>query len=424
MKSILFIVTESRSANGICTHTVMKEFVRNGYAVYCITNHEYGGKREYEKDGVLYYAVKPRLCYQITSVLENHKDLSKGKKVFLQKLHILLSKSKLILTHPMWPLISPLYADRIYRKAKRICKNADIDVIIPVYTQIDTLIAAKRVKGKNHGIRYIPYFLDSLSGGYGPKVFSQAWTIKRGIYWERKLLPAADSIIMMRSSREHYEKYCLAEEYYPKIHFLDIPLFCPQIQSGRCMPNCGDKDTVEMLFVGTIPEHIRPPQYFMDLFSKLKGENFRFTIIGSSTCEEYFQDVARKDPRIKRIPFVEHEVALNAMASADILINLGNNNVHMTPSKIFEYMSFGKPIISTAPISNEPSIRYLEQYPNSCVVDYSLPIEQNVEKVTAFIRNSRDKVVLPEEIAERFYLNTPKAFFDFIEKREKTYDNC
>lgn len=418
MKAMLFLVTESRSANGICTHAVMKEFVQNGHSVYCITNHEYGGKREYEKDGVSYYTVKPRVCYQITSMLENHKDISERKKAFLQRLHFLLSKSKLILTCPLWPLISPLYAERIYSKAKRICAEKDIDAIIPVYTQIDTLIAAKKIKERNYNISFIPYFLDSLSGGYGPKVFSQDWTIKRGIRWERKLLPIADSIIMMQSSREHYKKCCSAEKYYPKICFLDLPLFCPQVQHGECTPNFRVKDTVELLFVGTIPAHIRPPQYFMDLFSELKDENLRLTIIGSSTCDEYLQDEARKDPRIKLIPFVSHEDALNAMASADILINLGNNNVHMTPSKIFEYMSFGKPIISTAPIPDEPSIHYLEKYPNSCIVDYSLPLEQNVEKVTAFIRNSRDKVVLAEDIAEQFYLNTPKAFYDLVANRE------
>ena len=38
--NILFLVTESTSANGICCKAIMNEFVKNGDSVYCVTNKE------------------------------------------------------------------------------------------------------------------------------------------------------------------------------------------------------------------------------------------------------------------------------------------------------------------------------------------------------------------------------------------------
>ncbi len=414
MSNILFIVTESRSANGVCTDAVMQECLRNKHQVFCLTNREYGGEKQYEKNGVTYNTVKPRLHYRIASFISHNNKMGKTSLVFLKGFNSLLSKLKLLITCPLWPWISPAYSERIYREASKICRNHQIDTVIPIYTQIDTLIAAKKIKQKNPEILYIPYFLDSLSGGFGPKFFSPDWTVKKGLFWERKLLPLADRIVMMKSSREHYEKYSKNESYFERIHFLDLPLFQPKKinETNRNAPL--QKAQLNLLFIGTIPESIRPPQYFMELFSLLSDPNLHFTIVGSSTCESYLQKRAGADPRITLSPFVDHDTALNMMESADVLVNFGNTNSHMTPSKIFEYMSFGKPILSTAPIPNEPSIPYLEQYPFHCIIDYSIPLAENAEKVSAFLQETKFATCDPEEVLNRFYLNTPTAFYQCI----------
>ena len=61
--NILFIVTESKSANGICCRAVMERLVSEGHNIYCITNSEY---TDFPKtDGVFYKTVKPRLTYRL-----------------------------------------------------------------------------------------------------------------------------------------------------------------------------------------------------------------------------------------------------------------------------------------------------------------------------------------------------------------------
>ena len=399
--NILLLVTELNSANGICTQSVMREMVSRGHTVYCLTNHEKHGDMD---KAIQYFYVKPRLVYRLLNGSNNRK--------IAKTLGFLLNKVKLVISYPTWPLISPLYAQRIYCAAKVICQENHIDMLIPIYTQIDTLIAAKRIKTEMPYIRYIPYFLDSLSGGYGPKCFSKEWVIRRGIKWEERLLPSADKIVMMESSRPHYEKYCSEKSYFSKIIFSDLPLI---LQPKEFIVPKQVSDIIELLYIGSIPVHIRNPEPFLKVFHRTKNERYRLSIVGTSTCDEMLSEYAKSDSRIVIVDSVSHDEAMKRVENATILVNLGNNIKEMTPSKIFEYMSYGKPIISTMPISDEPSASYLRNYPIAYLLEYKdIDYEAEAVKMEEWINKSIGKRIDFSTVKTMYSKNTPTHFCDAV----------
>ena len=399
--NVVFIVTELNSANGICAQSVMREMVSRGHTVYCLTNCEKHGGLD---KAIRYRFVRPRLVYRLLNATNNRK--------IVKTIGFLLNKVKLAVSYPIWPLISPLYAHRIYRAAKAICREVRIDMVIPIYTQIDTLIAAYRIKRKIPDIRYIPYFLDSLSGGYGPKCFSKKWVIRRGIKWEERLLPSADKIVMMESSRSHYEKYCAEKSYFQKIIFLDLPLIS---QPKTSIASKSASDIIELLYVGSIPAHIRNPEPFLKVFHLTKNERYRLSIVGKSTCGEVLSKYAACDPRIVLFDPISHDEAMKRVANAAVLVNLGNNIKEMTPSKIFEYMSYGKPIVSTMPISDEPSAPYLRHYPLSYLMEYKgIDYEAEVVKLEKWIDGNVGRRIDFSLIETMFSKNTPEHFCDAV----------
>lgn len=417
MKNVLFIVTEINSANGICSKAVMNELSSAGYNVFCIINKEKELPSDnYTENNIQYYTVKPRLVYRLENKLN---AMEKGiKKKSLACFTFVINKIKLFFSIPFWPLISPLYTYRIYKKARLVCKNEDIDIIVPVYTKMDALIAAKRIKKENPKIKYFPYFLDSLSGGYGPRMFSKEWIVKRGLKWEKRLLKTADKIILMKSSEEHHKKYSANQEYYKKMVFLDLPLFITDKREEQTKSS--NSDIKELLFIGTIPVQVRSPQKFFEVFRLISGDDYHLTIVGTNNCPELIEDAVKKDNRISIHPFVSHEKAKELMASADFLVNFGNNDISMTPSKIFEYMSTGKPIISTAPIENEPSCAYLSKYPMACVLkEYAGNEVDLAEQLQAFLACEENTQVSITDFSQDFYLNTPKAFLEVINSIDK-----
>ena len=399
--NILLIVTELNSANGICTQSVMREMISRGHTVFCLTNREKHGDLGSE---IRYSYVKPRLVYRLLNG-SNNKKIVKTIGWFLNKI-------KLAIAYPTWPLISPLYSQRIYRSAKKICKHNRIDMIIPIYTQIDTLIAANRIKKEMPGIYYVPYFLDSFSGGYGTKCFSKEWTIRRGIKWEEKLLPLADKIVMMESSRSHYERYCSEKSYFHKIVFSDLPLIS---KPNEIVAQNKDSGIIELLYIGSIPVHIRDPKPFLEVFRQTKNERYRLSIIGTSTCDDMLSEYANSDSRIIICGPISHDEAMKRVANADILVNFGNNIKEMTPSKIFEYMSYGKPIISTMPISEEPSASYLRKYPGSCLLEYeNIDYELEAAKLEEWIDKSIGKKMDFSVVEALFSKNKPTHFCDAV----------
>lgn len=408
----LFIVTESLSANGICTQAVMERLAAE-HEVYCITNREWGMPERFERNGITYLTVKPRWVYAIGSMLAR-RELRPGPKKLWQKLQFVMDRAKLVLCLGCWPLLSPAYARRIEKTARRLCREADIGCIVPIYTQIDTLIAASRIKKDHPELFYIPYFLDSLSGGYGLRLFTPEQTRQKGLRWERRLLPCADRIIAMESSREHHERYSTGEPYYDRIAYFDLPLLrCDPPAAGAALMDAGK---CNLVYVGTLPGGIRSPEYLLKVFGRMEGAQYQFWFVGTSDCA-ILNEAAARDSRIHVVGRCAHEVALQYEAQADVLVNIGNSNPNMTPSKIFEYMSFGKPILSTMAVAGEPSRRYLEKYPLALVLDETeQDISRTAGEVTDFLAHSAGQRTDLTRIRETFYQNTPDALASFLEE--------
>lgn len=412
VKNVLFIVTEIKSANGICSKAVMDCLVKKGYKVHCVTNREYDFPKEgFCENGIEYTCVRPRLIYRAESYIERMPE-GISKKLFCIAVK-LLNKAKLIATIPTWPFISASYTRRIYKSSLAICKKEKIDTVISVYTKIDALIAAHKIKEKNPDIQYIPYFLDSLSGGYGPRYFSKEWIIKRGLKWEGKLLDTADKIVAMKSSEEHHQRYSTDKPYFKNFVFLDLPLFIPApVQEEN---NSEKSEKIKIFYVGTIPVQVRNPEGFLKAFSNIKGDKYCLTFVGSNNCKGLIDKAQARDSRFVTCPSVSHDEAKRLINSADVLLNIGNNDASMTPSKIFEYMSTGKPIISTAPMANEPSVQYLEKYPLAHIFkEFSEDDDALCQNLKEFLEQCAGKKLDVSLLKDVFYLNTPQAFIDNI----------
>ncbi len=365
-----------------------------------ISNILFDGKTSTISKSQSVIGVKPRLIQRLQN-WTNHNHLMKE---FFRKIFFLINKTFLFLTLPIWPLVSPLYSYRLYKKAFNICRKEKIDIIVPVYSQIDTLITAHFIKRKIQSIKYIPYFLDSLSGGYGPRIFSKEWTIQRGLRWERRLLKNADKSIAMESSRKHHEFYSGAESYYNRFVFLDLPLF--NLKPTQC-----DKanDCVTIAYVGTLPKGIRSPQFIVDVLSIIKSNRYKFVFVGEKdNC--ILNAAASRDKRFWVLGQVSHDEAKEWICRSDVLINIGNTNRNMTPCKIFEYMSTGKKILSTYPIDDEPSIFYLKKYSNALLLDERRNDYANLaDEVVCFI-DKKAKCLDSNTVKNLFYKNTPQAF--------------
>lgn len=413
-KKILFLAGmyyPRYSANGLCAKNVVDECVKQGYDVTCIVNDYYGVEGVSVIDGAKIYRIRPRFYDRITFWCErsNNKVISK----IVGSMASIGNKIKNVIVAPFWPFNTPLYTSRFYQKAVRLYEKEFFDAVVCVYTPASSVMAGYRLKETYPNVTYIPYFLDALSAGYGPKTFSKKRTVKVGLKRENKIFKQADKIVVMKSTYKHHSNHNV--RFKKKMVFLDVPMLntVEQYQAQK------QDDKIKLLYVGSLDARIRNPETLIKALNVLDNEKVSIEFVGNVTCKEMFAPLKEKyGDRLIFTGYIQHDELTEKIAEADVFVNVGNLVSTMVPSKIFEYMSYGKPIISTFDIENEPSAEYLCNYPLSILLDGKSSPEENAAKLRKFMVSSVGKTVNLESLYEVFYHNTPEAFVEEVLKDE------
>lgn len=402
MKSILFIMLEIESASGRCVINDAIELANNNWRVDILS---YDTKNDLiEDDNIHFYGISPKLFWGLSKNASNN---------IFRKLFGFLYKIQVAIHLFVWPVNSPIFTLKLQKKIQKMINANAYDVIVPVYTQIDPLLAMYKIKKKRPDIKCIAYYLDSLSAGPTHRLMSEGRKIIKGIKWENMFGQTMDSVIYMESSHKHHEKYSKHLDYYKKCVYLDIPSFVMKEMDNSS--NRERLDKLVMTYVGSMPLRIRNPEYAFYILSKISSPKFFIQFVGPEESE--MEKVNTYGLDVKWIGKVSHESAEMFMRDSDVLINIGNNVAGMVPSKLFEYIATNKPILSFAPSSTEPSIPYLEMYDLACNIINSDDERENVMKASSFLKNLPDKRYSKEELESIYYKNTPKAFSDYIESK-------
>ena len=113
--------------------------------------------------------------------------------------------------------------------------------------------------------------------------------------------------------------------------------------------------------------------------------------------------------------YVDQDELHQIMNNVDGFLNIGSYNPGMVPSKIFEYMSYGKPVISTYVDESDASKEYLEKYPLGICLNKDLPNENNVELLQTFAGEKIGLSIPFSEVKHLFTENTPSSYLSIIE---------
>ncbi|MCL2546601.1 MAG: glycosyltransferase [Oscillospiraceae bacterium] len=410
MKNILFLTGRylpRPSPNGICVQNVIEAMSPDEYDVTCIC---YDDKQSADTKHVDVHKISRGL---IQTLIYRTEGRQTGCCKLLRKILLILKKIKDVPFLLTWPWSDPIFTRKAYRKALRLHKVKKFDVIVAVHLPFSALIVGHKMKKKYPEIKYVPYLLDTLSGGmpFNTKLVPKKWMFKKKLKWECKLFANADTVVAMESSRKHHEQYNSENHFYDKITFLGIPL----LKKSEVETACDVIGKTNMMFCGTAHYPMRNVPYFMSVLNVIKNDDIAFTLIGDCNCTQLFGNMKKDSVKVKHLPRVSHAEMERFYQRADILVNLGNKEAAVIPSKIFEYMSYGKPIISTYAIDNDACIPYLEKYPLSLLLDErETDLEEQAKRLESFIISTNDKHVDFEEIQSAFKHNRPETFVEEI----------
>ncbi len=379
---VLFIIPDLDSGSGTCIKTVSNEMLSKGHDCHILTRY----KVEIENQGE-----------KVTGYFKSQRNNNRW-----------VLSLKRILLYPIWPFFSFREFKNLIEETNKIVKKEKIDVVVSVYNPIESLFVGYIIKKKFPYVLFVAYFLDALLAGQRPRFMPEWIRRRKALRIENRLLSNADSVIMMKAVEPIYIQEKTNIRFFNKITFLDLPLYKPKNVPNNIVRHHFPDNQLVCFFAGALPRNIREPHYILNLFSKFN--NIHFYIAGRGDFSELLNEYKTNHKNIHIIGQIKQNIITEMYHEADVLVNIGNRLNNMVPSKIFEYMSLGKPIINTVKIDNDPSIPYLSEYGNAMIVDERIDCNQYILQVQEFVKKAQQ--VNPQK--NIFKLNQPSSFVDHI----------
>ena len=236
--------------------------------------------------------------------------------------------------------------------------------------------------------------------------------------------PFLDNITFSNITRKKREKWAkkisedafllISPNYVSELKTLQkdnlIHLELPLVSASQMCPiGSNNKNELKCIFVGSLSNSMRNPDYAIRLFERLATEihglSVSFIGVDKEQVNSSFINCVGKLPL---------KVAKDEMQKCDFLINIGNSTTTQTPSKLFDYISTGKPIINFCKSKSCPTINYLSKYVNKInVMEDDVFFESNCKLVKAFLLEHHG---LEEDVPQKYKEFTADYFVRELSK--------
>ena len=226
---------------------------------------------------------------------------------------------------------------------------------------------------------------------------------KQNLKLEKKIYENINSVFLPKLV---YNENMLKEisKYKVKMNIFQFPNIIENtiISSNKFFSD----EHINIVFVGFLYPDIRNPKFLLDLLSST-SKNIKLYIIGGVRGNfelNFFENYkSNLGDRFEILGKKSQKDCLQITNEADILVNIGNTVPNFLPSKIFDYISTGKPILNICKLDNCPTLEYMEKYNNCLNIFEKEGINtQIVEKFENFCISSKDKKLPFHEIKETF----------------------
>ena len=363
------------SAVGVCAKNIVDEFTNLGHDVFVIAE---------ESTAPLPQDLRERVI-RVSSRI--HSLLLKPQKKYRTLYRAIRFARSICQTHNVkWDMVGA-YLEGL----KQVSTSGNIDLIVPFCFPFEGCYAAAMFKTKNMATEVIPFLFDrfAASTSLHRMNINRRFKFQRHLRLENIVFQNSTKILFLPSWSDHiknYHKNCKAK-FVKCEHPLLKPLYCDHYLF--------DNKKVNIVYTGALLKKVRDPKYCLLCIDNIIKYNNNIVIhfYSLGDCQEEINSYQAKYPNnVCNHGLVTSDEAHNAIAGADILLSIGNNDISQFASKNFEYISTGNPIIHFFKHSEDPVNRLLNKYGNAVLVSESETIEESSKKIVSFICSDLKKI--------------------------------
>ncbi len=265
----------------------------------------------------------------------------------------------------------------------------------------------------------VPWMAVCLDPYFSHRIFGPEGLEDRKKREEAVMENAARVLITYPTDRDYLRA---GVSFRDKITGIEMPGIMPRTQEPAETGTASGP--VRCSFFGSMYREIRDPRPAIALFSGT-GEGIETRFAGKivdGTKQDFFPEKCS----CRYLGELAGEALAKEYAETEVLVNIGNAVDNQMPSKIFEYISTGKPIINIFKTPDCPTLKYLEKYPLALNIGEE-EIRENpadcISRVQAFCRAYRGERVPAEETQRLYAANTFEAFAESIYRAMEGEEN-
>lgn len=409
MKRIVFIVDgyyPNFSAVGVCINNIVEEF-SSDYNITIVTKKSDNSQPNSHYNNTFIRYVNTTDNYLRNRISEKLRTARGLRRYILQIEKIAVRGYGYICAHLGKSNVKKQDVRAFLRELDDI--DGKIDAVIPTCLPFESIVAALEFKKKcPYEVKVIPFLFDKFGENrtLHRTENNRAKKFKVHLSLEQWMLEECDRVLFVDSWAKHLQVNF--SPYVDKFCQVEHPLL-KRIVSNETVAY--DKDKIHVVYTGALYKNIRSPLHSLKLFSKLieadKRVILHFYIIGDCTsivnsyCKKYPENIINHGS-------VPTSFAKAAIINADLLLSIGNTDITQLPSKIFEYISTGNPIIHFYSNQEDPVNSILNQYDNSYCAGNSDNLSRHNEiKIQEMINNLGNKIKFTD-VEKVFYKATPR----------------
>jgi hypothetical protein len=229
------------------------------------------------------------------------------------------------------------------RKARAILQDMAVDAIVSVSLPISAHRVAAALK--NDGLFWLADVGDPFAAP-GWEICNPLIYSARAKQLESALMKAADAVVVTNDNLKNW----FNSAYQIKNVHVVPPLLHPVIHTGGLPTSKKPGDEVHFGYFGAFYPPVREPYEMVAFFKALRAYLPTFTLhVYGELLPRYVSLLAQQD-WIHLHGLQPRGAAQKAMLEMDVLMNVGNQNPHLLPSKAVYYLLSGRPILHLQPL--------------------------------------------------------------------------
>ena len=385
--------------NGLVLSSVLHEMRKDGNEVVCLSESD--TVKAYDYQGVQVYTIKQGL----------HSTLLKKEKLLGRFLEVLLE----CVFYFSYPSYDKLAEKRMYNRICELNQSHHFDYIYAIYRKYTNVGAVLKFKKHYPACKCGVLFFDLIEASR-PRLFTKHFFSMKCRKQYRKIGKIADKVFVPNDGKCDYWDQ-LPES---KRKMLYYPGFLRRKNIRAAGSGTAGKDRkIVMIFAGTLDLTYRNPMPLFEVLKELKALGYMVTLklYVKGNCGSLIEK-AKNNMQIDIIQkeLIDKEQLLTEYQYADVLINLSNHLLKATPSKVFELISTGKPVLNFVFDQDDSTQAYFDQYSMAHSIFAYKDIAGQMKRLESFLENAHDLTEEEYSVDEsRFEKYTPYQVYQSIQ---------